>query len=230
VTTVARCFFALTACSALVGVALEFWVACHNGSVLPPRPGTGLTRSFGPCLEAALNQPFFFTTQSNTVVGVTTLLLALRLNRRSDIFHMFRVAGLIDILITFIVFHLLLAGNLEPTGAARVANLIQHTVNPVLAVLGWALFGPAGSVTVRRTLLAAIVPAAYLAVTLVRGAIVHWYPYPILDVRTLGYAGVAVHVLAIVVLFLLVAGALAVVDPRRTGAAGAELGAGRSRR
>jgi hypothetical protein len=188
---VTRCFFAVTACCALVGTVLEFWV------------------------RGSWQQLYFFTTESNLILGITTLLLALRLDRRGDIFHSLRLAALIDIVITGTVFHLLLGGGLAGSGVGGVANLLQHTLNPVLAVLGWLLFGPAGSVTIRRTLLAAVVPLAYLAVTLVHGALTGWYPYRILDVTALGYGGVAVRGAAVAVLFLLIAAGLALIDRRR---------------
>jgi hypothetical protein len=44
-----------------------------------------------------------------------------------------------------------------------------------------------------------IVPIVWVAYTLIHGAIISWYPYPFLNVMTLGYATVAVNVVAIAV-------------------------------
>jgi hypothetical protein len=208
----ARCFFGVTAASCLLGVGLELWVAYHQETVLPPE--AGFTRTFGPGLGGALNQLFFFTTKSNAILGATTLLLALRPHRTSQAFHVWRLVGLIDITITAIVFNLLLAGDVEHGGAAQLANVVQHMINPTLALIGWGLFGPAGTLTRRRILLAAAVPLTWTAVTLVRGALVQWYPYTILDVPNLGYGVVARNILAVLVLFFLIAGVLAVADRR----------------
>ena len=48
-------------------------------------------------------------------------------------------------------------------------------------------------------------PVLYLVVTLVRGPIVHWYPYPFLDVATKGYAQVAIGAIVVAVVFFAVA-------------------------
>ena len=45
-------------------------------------------------------------------------------------------------------------------------------------------------------------PVAWLAFTLVRGALIGWYPYPFVDVGVLGRATVALNCLGITVLFL----------------------------
>ncbi len=210
--TAARAFFALTALSVCTGVALELWLSYHAQTVLPPH--AGFTRTFGPGIDGALNQLVFFTTESNLILGVTALLLALDPNRRAEIFHVFRIVGLIDIAITAVVYNLLLAGDVKPEGLGMVANVIQHMINPALAWIGWLLFGPAREVTVRRLVLAALVPLAWGVATLVRGALIDWYPYSILDVPRLGYGGVGLYVLAVLVLFLFIGGLLVLLDRR----------------
>jgi hypothetical protein len=206
----ARAFFALTAVSVSIGVALELWLAYHARTGLPPH--AGFTRTFGPGIDGGLNQLVFFTTESNAILGLTTLLLAIRLHRSSEVFHVFRLVGLIDIAITAVVYNLLLAGDVKPQGVGEVANVIQHMINPALAWIGWLVFGPARLVTVRRVALAALVPLAWGVVTLVRGAFIDWYPYSILDVPRLGYGGVALYILGVLALFFVIAGVLAVVD------------------
>jgi hypothetical protein len=48
------------------------------------------------------------------------------------------------------------------------------------------------------------VPAAYLVVTLIRGPLVDWYPYPFLNPdETAGYLGVAAYSALILAIFLL---------------------------
>ena len=56
-----------------------------------------------------------------------------------------------------------------------------HMVVPVLAVFGWALFGPRPRVTGREIAIAVCWPFAWLAWTLVVGAATGWFPYPFLD-------------------------------------------------
>lgn len=90
----------------------------------------------------------YFTIQSNLLLGVTTLLLALRPDRpRGLLFKVLRLNGVLCIAVTGIVYHAVLAGTDELSGGAAVANFLLHTASPLIGVLGWAIFGPA----VRRT-------------------------------------------------------------------------------
>ena len=99
--------------------------------------------------------------------------------------------------------------------SGRVAITV-HTVVPVLAVAGWALIGPRRRFSRRIAWLSLIFPVCWLAFTLIRGAIAHWYPYPFIDVTQLGYGLTAVNCVWMALLFLgLAAGALRPADRMR---------------
>ncbi|PKA15350.1 Pr6Pr family membrane protein [Leptospira haakeii] len=206
----ARLIFVSTALVCFVGVLLELWYAYHHQSSLPPN--AGFTRTFGPGIDSLLNQFSFFTTQSNLILGITTLILAVNLDRTSSSFHIWRLIGVIDITITGIVFNFVLQTVPKNDIIADTASRLEHDIAPIIAVVGWIIFGPAKTVTLRRILLAAILPIAYAIFTLIRGAIMEWYPYNIMDVPRLGYSGVAINIVGIFVLFLLIAGLLALFD------------------
>jgi hypothetical protein len=154
----------------------------------------------------------FFTVQSNVIVGITGALLAWRLDLgdHSTAFRVFRLVGVIDIAITGLVYNVALADLTELDGKAAVADQLVHVVVPILAVAGWAMFGPRGWIGGRDIALAALVPLAWLVFTLIRGPIVDWYPYPFLDVRDHGYPRVFANCVVVGLLFLaLAAGARA---------------------
>jgi hypothetical protein len=50
--------------------------------------------------------------------------------------------------------------------------------------------------------LSLIFPVLWLAFTLVRGAVIHWYPYPFIDVTRLGYPKAALNCVWVAALFL----------------------------
>lgn len=154
----------------------------------------------------------YFTIQSNVIVGVTCLLLALKLDRRSTVFRVFRLIGLIDIVITGVVFHIALAHLQELNGHAAVADQLLHTVVPILAVLGWLLFGPRGLTSPRIAVLASLYPICWAAFTLIRGPISDFYPYPFIDVRKHGYPIVFLNISLVALLFLLLAGGAILLD------------------
>ncbi len=152
----------------------------------------------------------YFTIQSNIIVCATHTLLARDPSRSGPVFRAFRLAGIIGIAVTGVVYHTVLRGLYDMTGLAHVADLLLHTATPVLAVLGWLLFGPRGLVDVRTAGHALLFPTLYLVFTLARGPFADFYPYPFLDVRLHGYGAVLLNSLAVAALFLALAfGALA---------------------
>jgi hypothetical protein len=134
----ARTWFAATALAVLAGLVIQVFVtaAATEGVFRTP---TG----------RVLNLLAFFTIDSNLIVGVTSLLLALRLSRSSTVFSVARMTGLVAITITGIVYHVALRGLFELDSWALAADMILHTVVPILAVVGWLSFGP-GRLTSRR--------------------------------------------------------------------------------
>lgn len=72
-------------------------------------------------------------------------------------------------------------------GADLVADKLLHIVVPLLVLLGWLAFGPRARIGWADVGGFLMVPVVWLAYTLVRGAVVDWYPYPFLDVAKHGY-------------------------------------------
>jgi hypothetical protein len=200
-----RVWFAATAGGVLTGVIVNAFVAA-NGKPLEGHFHSGLGR--------ALNSFAYFTTQSSLLVGLAALLLALRLDRSATAFRVLRLCGLVAITVTGIVFHAVLAQLLDLQSWARVGNDLVHTVVPVLAVVGWLMLGPRRLVSARVVWLSLIFPVLWLAFTLIRGAIIGWYPYPFIDVTKLGYGDVALNCVWVALLMLGLAAGAAVIDQR----------------
>ncbi len=153
----------------------------------------------------------FFTVQSNLLVGVTTGLLAVRIERTSTAFRTFYLAALLDITVTGVVFQVALADLDQLQGKAAAADFLLHKAVPAMAVAGWLLFGPRGLFERRIVPLATLVPVAWVAFTLIRAPFSsHFYPYPFVDVTDLGYPRVAINIAVITGFFFgLAAGAVA---------------------
>lgn len=199
----ARWFFALTAAVELVALVLQMSVtARYSGGRFPTVAG----RIF--------NLFCYFTVQSNVLVGLTSAALAVRLRRPSMVFRALRLAALIDIAITGVVYHLALAHLFELTGHAWVADQLLHTVVPIMAVAGWLLFGPRRQSSVTAVRWALVVPLGWVAFTFIRGPIVDYYPYPFIDVTQLGYPRVLINVVLIALLFFAMALGAANLDRR----------------
>jgi hypothetical protein len=114
-----------------------------------------------------------------------------------------RGTATLSLVIVGVVFSLLLA-NLD-SELIPWANAIVHYAMPIYIALDWCLDPPRTEITRRDATVWLALPAAYLAYTLVRGAVVHWYPYPFLTVDAIGYASVAAYSAGILVFTLLAA-------------------------
>jgi hypothetical protein len=199
----ARFWFGATAACVVAGVVISAITAANNAH-----------GHFHPAAARAANAFAFFTVQSNILIGVAALLLAVRSGRSSTAFAVLRLSGLVAITITVIVFHAVLAQTLDLKSWDAVGNELVHTVVPVMAVVGWLLVGPRGLFSKRVAWLSLIFPVCWLAFTLIRGAIAHWYPYPFIDVTQLGYGRAAVNCVWLAVLMLGLAAGATVLDNR----------------
>jgi len=193
-----RYWFGATALCAATGTGVSVYVAVRG-------PG-----HFSSGVERGFNTFAFFTIISNLIAGGVSLLLAVSPRVNSLVFATFRLSGLVMITVTGIVFHVALARLLDLDGVAEFGNQFVHTVVPVLTVAGWLLYGPRGLTSARVAWLSVLIPLAWLAFTLIRGAVIHWYPYPFLDVDAIGYAKALLNVAWVSLLLLaLAAGATA---------------------
>jgi hypothetical protein len=83
---------------------------------------------------------------------------------------------------------------------------------PILTPIVWIIAGPRGLITGRIIGYSLVLPLAWAAYALVRGAAVGAYPYPFLDVATNGLASVLAFIAVIVVIAVLLALVLWAVD------------------
>lgn len=149
----------------------------------------------------------FFAVLSNTSAVVMLTLLSARPGRdRSSRFAIFRGAVTVYMSVTFLVYAVVLAPNAVDVGFTEPwVDWTLHVVGPVAVALDWVLSPPAVRLQTNTVLSWLAFPALYLVYTLVRGPIVDWYPYPILDPNeSNGYGTVAMWsgvVLVVIVAF-----------------------------
>ena len=100
------------------------------------------------------------------------------------------------------------------------AEFTLHKLFPVVVVLDWIVDPPRVPLGLRDAVVWLVYPIAWTAVTMVRGAVDGWYPYPFLDPANGGYVSVAVAVVAITIGFLALSAAMVVIGDRRRRATG----------
>lgn len=152
----------------------------------------------------AVNFFSFFTNLSNLFAAAIFILLVAGIPRPAGSRAMVRGAAIFNLIIVGLVFAVLLR-NVESDIIPWV-NTLLHYVMPVYAVLDWCLDPPTTPLAYNRVIRTWLVfPMAFIAYTMIRGAIVHWYPYPFLNADTLGYRAVTLYCAVILIAGLAVA-------------------------
>jgi hypothetical protein len=190
----ARAWHVATAAVAAGALVLQLIVVIEGGRVLeeahPPSMGLRLIRFLA-----------YFTVQSNILVLVCAVPLARIPSYDGWAWRVLRTAAVTGIAVTGLVHWFLLRPLLHLHGADLVADKLLHLAVPLLAVVGWLVFGPRPRMTWPTSLRASLWPVAWLVVILAQGAVTGWYPYPFLDHRQHGWDHVGVVCVGIFVLW-----------------------------
>jgi hypothetical protein len=205
----ARAWHLLTALVAAVALTLQLILIVRGGRVL--------SETYPPDLgERLLRFAAYFTVESNALVLATTARLARDPAYDGPRWRVVRIAAISGITVTGLVHWFLLRPLLHLDGADLVADRLLHVVVPVLAFVGWLLFGTRPRMDWPACLRAAVWPIGWLVVMLVSGALTGWYPYPFLDHRVHGWDHVAIVCAGIFVLFFGLFAVLREYDRRRS--------------
>jgi hypothetical protein len=117
----------------------------------------------------------FFTELSNLFAATVFLYGAThRAGTRSRAAELLRGAAVMYMLTTGIVYAVLLSGQ---DVAYPWVNTIVHRLMPIAVALDWVIDPPRVRLELRQTILWMSFPLVYIVYTLIRGAIVDWYPY-----------------------------------------------------
>jgi hypothetical protein len=200
----ARVWHAALATLIVAALAVQVVIAVRASS-FPHAHAVG-TLAGAPLGGRLLRVASFFTIQSNVLVAITSAQLARRPDRDGPVWRVLRLDALVGIAVTGIVYSTVLARVHEPKGWEQVTtNLAFHYAAPVLAVVGWLLFGPRPRIdgrVVRRSLLW---PALWFGYTVVHGEITGWWPYPFVDASTHGYVRVLLNAVLVTLVLATVA-------------------------
>lgn len=151
----------------------------------------------------------YFTVQSN-IIGAAVFLAGawalLRNGRIPGAIDVARGVSVVCLAATGVVYALVL----KETAVQNAFQLgwsdkILHVLFPIAVVADYLLAPPRGRVTWRHVGVWLAFPAAYLVYTMIRGAIVGWYPYPFLDPASHSTAAVIVSCIGVAAFMLAVA-------------------------
>lgn len=153
-----------------------------------------------------LNFFSYFTNLSNILAAGVLLVesvLTWRGRELGPLWQLLRCVSVVAMALVGIVFSALLRdvdlGSLLPW-----INTWLHYVMPIAVVADWLIQPPRRAIPLRKLGILVLIPLAYLAYSLIRGAAINWYAYPFLNPANGGYGQVAVTCVLIAVAFLAV--------------------------
>jgi hypothetical protein len=148
----------------------------------------------------------YFTILSNILVAATLSCAALAPQSSLGRFLLkpsSATATAVYITVTGLTYYFILSSLYSLEGWVLTFDRLLHYVMPPAFVLFWLLFIPKGRVGVGAAAWILVPPLIYAAYTFVHGPWSGFYPYPFVDLATLGVATVARNVLEFVVFFFL---------------------------
>ena len=172
-----------------------------------------------------------FTNISNFLcIGVMLAALIQTAKKKEDSFvktaPLLKFIGMLGILLTFLVFNILLAGNRDPQLNWRVGSLTFHVVLPIMYVADWFLFYERKKCKWYYPVASIAFPLAYLVFIFIQAAIMKFdtsilipgtetpliYPYFFVNLETQGVGGVAKWVVILLSAFVVVGFVFLVLD------------------
>lgn len=152
----------------------------------------------------------FFTILSNIAAALFLIYYGISKSQSTRI-QTIRGAITLYMLMTGVIFLVLLSG-LEGVALTAVPwdNIVLHYIMPIFVVLDWIINPPKKRLPLKAVGYWVVFPVVYVVYTLIRGAIVHWYPYPFLNPSHTSYAQVVTTSFIVAVFVICVAFALRV--------------------
>lgn len=144
----------------------------------------------------------FFTVLTNILVALSaTLLLLIPDSIFSRPSVQTAIAGYI--FIVSLIYNTILRFLWNPHGLHRVVDELLHLVIPILFILYWAVYSTRTKIAWTAIFQWQLFPLLYIVWVFARAHFSGFYPYPFLDIGTLGLQQVLVNCLGITVLFVL---------------------------
>lgn len=185
--TIARVGFALLTLGA---VGYQLWVSAGSGRL-------DLVNFFS-----------YFTILSNLLASAVFLLGATRRGPTSTrTWALVRGQAVVMMTVTLVVFAVLLSGT-DVDVTQPLVNMIVHQLFPIVVIVDWLVDPPGERISVRDSLIWLTFPLIWTAYSLIRGALVGWYPYPFLDPANGGYGTVAMYIVGILIFGIVVCAAV----------------------
>ena len=174
------------------GLAIQLFLTVGNMTGDGATPVEGVWRYLG-----------YFTILTNVLVFSVLLRASLKPASRDNInAPRIELMAVTSISFVGVVYHALLASRWDPQGWQKLADVLLHTVSPLVFLLFW-LMRPHGGLYWRDALFCALWPSAYAAYGLTRGAVDGFYAYYFMDPNELSWPALALNVAGLSLAFVI---------------------------
>lgn len=147
----------------------------------------------------------FFTILTNSLVAVFfTFSLVRQKAKYFSILHKPGTLTAVTVYITVVglIYQIVLRQTWDPTGLQKIVDELLHSIIPVMVIVFWYLYENKPPVKFGQIPQWLIYPLLYLVYVLIRGSFSGFYPYPFINVTTIGWQSVWVNSTVITVLFI----------------------------
>ncbi len=148
----------------------------------------------------------FFTILTNIVVAsYFTNQVFISKVRLENLFNKVVTLTAITVYITVVglVYQIALRHLWKPTGLQRIVDELLHTVIPTLAIIYWFFYEQKSELTWKIIPNFLFYPLFYLGFILLRGKLSGFYPYPFINVKTLGWSQTFINIIVLFGVFLI---------------------------
>lgn len=178
---------------AILSVAVQFYLMIENRVESVP--------------ETVIRFFSFFTILTNLLVGIYFVFYFINsLNNKK--YFLTKPGNLtaltVYITIVGLVYQLVLRSTWKPEGLQKVVDELLHTIIPVLVILFWIYYENKKELKYKSIFQWLVYPIFYLFFILIRGSFSNFYPYPFVNVVTLGYSKVIVNSALLVLIFTII--------------------------
>jgi hypothetical protein len=105
------------------------------------------------------------------------------------------------IIIVGAVYNIILRFLWSPTGLQKLVDEALHSVIPLLFLIYWLLFVQKEKLKWKDAFSWLLYPIFYLAYILMRGSVTNLYPYPFLEINSIGTTRVVINILVLCAVF-----------------------------
>lgn len=145
----------------------------------------------------------FFTILSNIVVAVVFTSIVIKPKGTFSFFlnPINQSAIGVYIFVVGFVYNLILRFLWQPQGIQRIVDEMLHTIIPIYYILYWFFKINTKSILWKNFIKWLIYPIVYLVVIMIRGSFSNYYPYPFVNVSSLGSNKVVLNIILLTLFF-----------------------------